>query len=1147
MFTNRKLFLFVAMLALLMSWSLIAASEGQAREPEDGEDVPVSVQQDDEPVTGVYKGLARSARIKGTVNGQNRTYTGGSMKLRIDGTNYPVFCTDLTHRVSNGNTFVATAEVQDCRIKYLMFNYPPSFNITNAEAAARQAAVWHYSDGFDPLNNNNTQNQRALEIIEEVENITNDGSEPARACVAVEDQSTYDLSLMPGTKALEVGQTQMMTVKLFQGGFPVPNQDIDLSVNFGSLSTNQVTTDANGEATFTVTSNNAGTTEVTAQTKVNMPAGTIFQGTNPERQKLVLGGSAPGNIYAEASLQWQGIGEITVHIWHDRNRNFAQDDPTVEEDLPDWTVTITKPDGSTENADTNSDGLVNFPDLPFGTYEVTYELKNGWQETTTPVVEEVTISQENPTGFREFGVIKFPFVVVNKFHDRDGDGIQDEGEEPLAGWEFALYRENGSFVLSANGVTDENGQVTLTFDRPSEFAPGTYYVQEATQDGWAVTTSYQQFIELTASASAEVTFGNRQTPQEPVRPIVECVVANDDGTYTAHFGYRNDNPDQVVIPVGLNNNFNDTVLNGSLPTVFLPGRTPYWPASAFQVDFDGDDLVWTLEGPNGERRTATASRNTQPCSNHVYIDKIWEGPDGQPLATPPNGLPADYTIEAVSELGTATCTYNDQSVLECVYNNQQPPALDNKGLWVEYGQAYTVTESNLPPGWAANDGVGVYYAGDPYCISRPDEPVKNCTHRVFNAQTEVICTLYGVHDAGGADSQLFWFHNTSGQSVALGDLRPSFDIEAIEVHPDPNDATLYVISGGSATEGGVLYSANKTTGALTKIGETGATGNDEIVGAAFDNNNELWVFQQNVGLHTVNLTDGSLTQQWAIDGASGSNWEGLAWDNEGQYLYAVNNDDSNGTHQLYRWDPSNGAQQLCGDNFIDYTIEALDFHPDGKLLAGLHDTSNPNGDFLTLQEIDFEGCQITNRQDYTTQYYDVESLACETKPGETIEQVIGSDGGFISSGPPEDEISQSSIAPAVEAEIPAGAVEDGTTFYLESISSIPADGTVGSPQQAFYLSATDSSGQSLENTGQPVSVTLDYGTNDPGSLQLYTRSNDETSGLQALQAGWTEVTGASVNTDEGTITFQVSQLDSIYVLNASARGNELYLPLIEKD
>ncbi|MBN1284436.1 MAG: DUF11 domain-containing protein, partial [Anaerolineae bacterium] len=99
-------------------------------------------------------------------------------------------------------------------------------------------------------------------------------------------------------------------------------------------------------------------------------------------------------------------------------------------------------------------------------------------------------------------------------------------------------------------------------------------------------------------------------------PILECVADNHDGTFTAHFGYENRESRTVFIPVGPDNKFTPEPADRGQPTAFTlpnvipgrPGRTPFYPNSAFSVVFDGNNLVWSLHG-----RTATASSSSQRC------------------------------------------------------------------------------------------------------------------------------------------------------------------------------------------------------------------------------------------------------------------------------------------------------------------------------------------------------------------------------------------------------------------------------------------------------------------------------------------------------------------------------------------------------
>lgn len=94
------------------------------------------------------------------------------------------------------------------------------------------------------------------------------------------------------------------------------------------------------------------------------------------------------------------------------------------------------------------------------------------------------------------------------------------------------------------------------------------------------------------------------TLPQPVRPVLECVRNNGDGTYTAFFGYKNENTVSVYIPVGSKNKFTPNPQDRGQTKVFLPGRH----YKVYTVNFNGSNLVWTLNG-----RTSTASRTSAPC------------------------------------------------------------------------------------------------------------------------------------------------------------------------------------------------------------------------------------------------------------------------------------------------------------------------------------------------------------------------------------------------------------------------------------------------------------------------------------------------------------------------------------------------------
>jgi hypothetical protein len=86
----------------------------------------------------------------------------------------------------------------------------------------------------------------------------------------------------------------------------------------------------------------------------------------------------------------------------------------------------------------------------------------------------------------------------------------------------------------------------------------------------------------------------------------------DEGVYAAYFGYVNEDTIPVNIPVGLRNRFTPRPFDREQPTVFMPGRTPFYPDAAFSIVFEGTALVWHLDG-----RTVTANANSPACTSDV--------------------------------------------------------------------------------------------------------------------------------------------------------------------------------------------------------------------------------------------------------------------------------------------------------------------------------------------------------------------------------------------------------------------------------------------------------------------------------------------------------------------------------------------------
>ncbi|MDD9965771.1 MAG: hypothetical protein OXR73_06055 [Myxococcales bacterium] len=95
-----------------------------------------------------------------------------------------------------------------------------------------------------------------------------------------------------------------------------------------------------------------------------------------------------------------------------------------------------------------------------------------------------------------------------------------------------------------------------------------------------------------------------------VRPIIECVDDNGDGTFTAHWGYNNPGDDPRTIPVGFKNRFLFTAPNQGQPTTFAPGPHEEVLTTVFSVSPWSPGHLWVLDG-----RFAWASWFTPRCED----------------------------------------------------------------------------------------------------------------------------------------------------------------------------------------------------------------------------------------------------------------------------------------------------------------------------------------------------------------------------------------------------------------------------------------------------------------------------------------------------------------------------------------------------
>ncbi len=115
--------------------------------------------------------------------------------------------------------------------------------------------------------------------------------------------------------------------------------------------------------------------------------------------------------------------------------------------------------------------------------------------------QKIDVLKKVGSGFSIFGM---------KFHDRNGNGKRDSGEEGLAGWHIRLIGIDTLTMTPVNReeITDANGSYGLM-----DVGTGIYQVFEMMQGpNWVPTTPVTVPINLKAGESINVDFGNRKIP-----------------------------------------------------------------------------------------------------------------------------------------------------------------------------------------------------------------------------------------------------------------------------------------------------------------------------------------------------------------------------------------------------------------------------------------------------------------------------------------------------------------------------------------------------------------------------------------------------------------------------------------------------------
>ncbi|MEM7539229.1 MAG: SdrD B-like domain-containing protein, partial [Chloroflexota bacterium] len=203
-------------------------------------------------------------------------------------------------------------------------------------------------------------------------------------------------------------------------------------------------------------------------------------------------------------------GQIHGMKFHDANGNGVKD--VGESGLPGWTIVIENAVGGVMSAVTDANGEYWFMGLPADTYTLTEVLQPGWLQTFPATgAHIVTLGNGTVVNNVDFGNMREPGggeIYGIKFHDLNGNGVQDPGEPVIPGWTIHLYGPNGNLI--ATTTTDANGVYCFM-----DLDPGFYIVREVIPDGWTQTFPDSGVYEVQLDSGQVIEgldFGNQREP-----------------------------------------------------------------------------------------------------------------------------------------------------------------------------------------------------------------------------------------------------------------------------------------------------------------------------------------------------------------------------------------------------------------------------------------------------------------------------------------------------------------------------------------------------------------------------------------------------------------------------------------------------------
>lgn len=229
------------------------------------------------------------------------------------------FCLDLDKRILE-ETYCEEGSTTTPELVYLINTYPPILTDRIAQAA-RQAAVWHLTNGANLQNPDSTDGDAATDalvlqaynaILTDIGNTISPNNTPAEYLVG-----PPQITLTPASAvvSLDVSNVHTVTLSLTNGGKPLAGYTVGVTTSLGTVNRATAVTNAQGQADFVVTNSISGTSEIVASAQVVLPAIRQFQSSSAPTGNQPIGGPGQRNFDPsyQAAATWvspSGLEEV---------------------------------------------------------------------------------------------------------------------------------------------------------------------------------------------------------------------------------------------------------------------------------------------------------------------------------------------------------------------------------------------------------------------------------------------------------------------------------------------------------------------------------------------------------------------------------------------------------------------------------------------------------------------------------------------------------------------------------------------------------------------------------------------------------------------------------------------------------------------